>query len=272
MGLGIKTKAVSLMESARWRVGAIGQKLRPALGLAGARVNASFQSPTDMCDTDRIYIYALVRGLRPKRALEIGTRWGGSARIITAAMQDNGVGKLVGLDPATGSFRASNRATHGRFTLVEGRSPEDVGKAMAHHDGLLDFAFVDALHTYHSCAADLHVLAPHMAPGGHILFHDAFHPGIRAAADEFVASRDDVTDLGMVTRSPSVNTPVCNQGFRLLRIGDNTDEMVRESYQRMGVAYPDRPERYHNFDKFAIRIGLVEESGDGYRWKDEENS
>ena len=62
------------------------------------RVGVVYHEPSDMCPTDKILLYALVRGLRPERALEIGVRWGGSARIMSNAMggerywSDSGVG------------------------------------------------------------------------------------------------------------------------------------------------------------------------------------
>jgi hypothetical protein len=47
------------------------------------RVGCVYNEPTDKCSTDRLMLYALAHGLRPKLALQIGVRWGGSARIIT---------------------------------------------------------------------------------------------------------------------------------------------------------------------------------------------
>ena len=73
------------------------------------RVGCIYHVPSDMEIADRLMLFALVRGLRPNRALEIGVRWGNSARIITNAMEENGVGKLVaelGVHPWLGS-RAS---------------------------------------------------------------------------------------------------------------------------------------------------------------------
>lgn len=267
MGLGLKNKLRSTLQSIRWKFDSVLQRLRPTLGLRGARVGASFHAPTDMGDTDRIFLHALVRGLRPERALEIGSRWGGSAQIITAAMEDNDCGKLVGLDPATDAFRAPKRKLYGRFTLIKGRSPEDVPMAAQALNGPIDLVFIDALHTKHSCSADIHAVLPFLAPGGHLLMHDAFHPGIRAAADELLASRPDAVDLGQLTRTPHAHGPVCGQGFRLIRMGDNRQTMIEDAYQRTGVPYPEHPGHLHNYDRFALRIGLVEEIDGVYQWK-----
>ena len=118
------------------------------------RIGVVFHEPTDMCATDRIMLYALVRGLRPERALEIGVRWGGSARIISNAMEDNGAGQIVGLDPDNTVFRPGAAELHGRYRFCVGYSPQDVPRAVAMLDGPLDFAFIDALHTHDASYAD----------------------------------------------------------------------------------------------------------------------
>ncbi|MGL5135100.1 MAG: hypothetical protein ACRC78_21420, partial [Planktothrix sp.] len=81
------------------------------------RIGVIYHEPSDMCVTDRVMLYALVRGLKPTRALEIGVRWGGSARIITNAMEENGVGQLVGIDPAPENFKANPKVLHNRYKL-----------------------------------------------------------------------------------------------------------------------------------------------------------
>jgi hypothetical protein len=54
------------------------------------RLGAIYFQPSDMCIPDRIMLYALIRGLRPDRVLEIRVRWGGGAKIIAAALEDSG--------------------------------------------------------------------------------------------------------------------------------------------------------------------------------------
>ena len=51
---------------------------------------------------------ALRPGAWPETAicLEIGVRWGGSARIIANAMEENGIGTIVGIDPEPRSLQS----------------------------------------------------------------------------------------------------------------------------------------------------------------------
>ncbi len=97
MGLGIKSRALRLRFKCTHACRTIGVRIRPALLRPGSRVLSIYHSPSDMCESDRVFLYAFVRGVRPQRCLEIGSRWGGSARIICAALEDNQHGELVGL-------------------------------------------------------------------------------------------------------------------------------------------------------------------------------
>lgn len=265
MGLGIKKSLVAARRRASRTVEGARQKMRPILGRPGARVLSVYQSTTDMCDTDRIYLYALIRGIRPTSCVEIGTRWGGSARIICAALEDNGQGQLVGIDPAPGAFLAPKRALHNRFRLVEGFSPQDVPRAVEGM-GPIDFALIDGMHTYHSVCRDLEGLRPFLAQGAHVLMHDAHHVGILRAADEFLARHPESVDMGMVTRSPKFTKELCYQGFRLIRYGSNLEQVIREGYARCDAPFPADPDYYLDYDRYALREGLVELSDDGYRW------
>ena len=131
LGLGLRNK----VESIRQEISLFFRNtfLKPKLFnlQTPERIGCVYREPTDMFATDRIMIYALVRGLRPKHALEIGARWGGSGTIITNAMEENGVGQLVGIDPEPEQFRATKSETHGRYTLIKGYSPQAIPEAPA---------------------------------------------------------------------------------------------------------------------------------------------
>src|SRR5262245_15341071 len=63
------------------------------------RLGVIYGAPTHLSTPERLFLYTIVRGTIPQRVLEIGTAQGGSAAIIAAAMEDNGVGKIIGIDP-----------------------------------------------------------------------------------------------------------------------------------------------------------------------------
>ena len=209
-----------------------------------------------MCITDRIMLYALVRGLRPQRAIEIGVRWGGSARIITAAMEDNGIGRLVGLDPHPEAFRGQPKQLYGRYKLVSGYSPDDTKVAVREVDGPLDFVFIDALHIHDAVLADFRGVIPYLGMKAHVLFHDTYHQGINEAISKILSENPDFVDCGFLTRNPDIGTPVSYQGLRLIMRGSvDGIELITEGYLRNGLAAPTFSEKLWNYDEFANRIG-----------------
>ena len=62
------------------------------------RFNIVQTAPALMTVSERVVLYSLIFGLRPQRILEIGTKLGGSALVIGAALDDIGAGQLVCVD------------------------------------------------------------------------------------------------------------------------------------------------------------------------------
>jgi predicted O-methyltransferase YrrM len=254
VGLGLRAKARNLANEARylWANG-FG---RPSLyrRASAERVGACFAQPSDMCVTDRLMLYGLVRGLRPSSVLEIGVRWGGGARIIAAALEDvGGHGRAVGLDPSPQQFRAPARSLYGRYEIMGGRSPDDVPAAAKRLNGQLDMVVIDALHTYEYARQDIEAVLPHLARGAHILLHDAYHQGIARAAQEAIERSDgELVDLGILTREPQIrDAPVAYQGWRVLRVGPACGRsMITQAFADHGRACRLNPE----FDNWDVSI------------------
>ena len=241
MGLGFKTKLRRATKELRifW-ANTVG---RPSLHGMGTleRLGAIYTQPSDMCVPDKIMLYALVRGLRPERVLEIGVRWGSGARIISAALEDaGGSGRTVGIDPEPEAFRVRSADLFGRYELLRGYSPEAIPSAVAKLGGPIDLAFIDAMHTHDHVLADFRGVVPHLAPGSHVLLHDAFHQGIDRAVSEVLAEHPGLVDCGFLTRHPQINdAPVAYQGLRLVRFGTpDGQEVITRAYQRAGHSAP----------------------------------
>jgi len=220
------------------------------------RVGCIYREPSDMGVTDRLLLFALVRGLRPTHALEIGMRWGGSARIITNAMEENGEGALVGIDPETDAFRVPAAELHGRYTLIRGYSPEAIPKAMA-TAGMenFDFVFIDALHTHDAVKKDLAGVLPYLADGAHIILHDTFHQGVNQAVEEFVAASESIVDCGFLSRDPSFLGPVGYNGLRMLRHREvKSRKLIAEAFARKGRPEPSFDPEIWNWDEYQNRI------------------
>jgi len=76
-----------------------------------------------------------------------------------------------------------------RRAVLRGESRE-AAKQVA--DGSLDFAFIDADHSYEGCRDDIAVWLPKLKPGGWLCGHDYHRPnypleGVKRAVDEFAA-------------------------------------------------------------------------------------
>jgi hypothetical protein len=187
--------------------------------------------------------------------LEIGARWGNSARIVANAMEENGVGQAVGIDPEPAAFRTPERELHGRYRLLRGYSPHAIPEAVALLGGPVDFAFIDALHVYDAVLADLEGVLPHMTPGGHVLLHDSFHPGVDAAIAEILRRRPDLVDCGLLSRNPQLGDPVAYEGLRLLRVGpSDTRRVISEAFTREGRPAPSFDRSLWNHDEFYLRM------------------
>lgn len=256
LGLGLKPRLVRA-----WRRAGYGlQNLsRPRLVMKGSHesIDVVFSEPHDMPIGDRILLYALIRGLKPQSYLEIGVRWGGSARIVAKAMEANGFGKAAGLDPNLAAFKPTSKQLHGRYETVKGYSPEDTPKAVNVLGSRIDFAFIDAVHTYSAVKSDLEGIAPLLSPGGYVLFHDAFHQGIARAVDEFLQKHDDFIDLGILSKNPDVKVPVSYGGLRLIKRGMATDfaSDLAAAHERAGLDEPTLSDEFWDYDPFANRIG-----------------
>src|SRR5690349_21516122 len=105
-------------------------------------IEVILDAPTEMTFEERLFLYALVRGTAPRRVLEIGTSQGGSALIFASAMESNGSGTVVGIDPMP-RVEIPDERFKGRFHLVTGESPGAVAEASELAGGLFDLVLID---------------------------------------------------------------------------------------------------------------------------------
>ena len=220
------------------------------------RLGVIYSQPSDMCVPDRIMLYALVRGLRPDRVLEIGVRWGAGAKIIAAALEDcGGVGRAIGIDPAPEAFRARSRDLFGRYELLCGFSPGAIPNAVAKLGGSLDLVIIDAMHTHDHVLADINGVLPHVTMGGHLLLHDAFHVRIDQAVTEVLTEHQSLVDCGFLTRFPEItDAPVAYQGLHLIRAGTrDSHDLIKNSYQIAGHPPPSLSGEFINWDCYLNR-------------------
>lgn len=182
---------------------------------------------SEMSPEERGFLYALVRGARPRRILEIGTAEGGSALVMATALEENaGEGHIWSIDPVP-RISVEMSAYHGRVDFLVGTSPETVEDAAARAGGPFDLAMIDGIHIYRQARADLLAVLPHLAEGAYVLLHDAFHFGVSEAVRELVESDERIHDCGYPCNRPRpVGDRATHAGFRLLRVGAKAVDVV----------------------------------------------
>ena len=110
-------------------------------------------APALMLRPEKVMLHALVRGLRPRRVLEIGTHRGGSTLIICAALDEIGAGVIACIDPnPVVEPHDWERMAH-RATMIIGSSPDAIQEASEIARGRFDFVLIDGDHDVRRRAA-----------------------------------------------------------------------------------------------------------------------
>jgi cephalosporin hydroxylase len=153
-------------------------------GSLAGRMETLLGAPAELLLPERLLLYAIVRGIRPARCLEIGTHFGGSTTITCAALDDSGQGRVVCVDPNPLVPPAVWEKVAHRATLLRGSSPDALVEAYTEAGGPFDFAFIDGDHTHTGVVRDVEGVIEVAAPGAHLLFHDSHYWEVSNAIDE----------------------------------------------------------------------------------------
>lgn len=153
-----------------------------------------------------LFLFQLVRELRPSVVVELGTCVGISAAYLAAALDLNEHGRLVTIE-AIGSRAAVAEDVFARLGLrrVEVRRGrfEDVLPTLAAELPPVDLAFVDGNHFEEPTVAYFHAMLPSLAPDAALVFDDiAYSDGMeqawdRICSDERVAAAVDLGPVGI---------------------------------------------------------------------------
>jgi predicted O-methyltransferase YrrM len=124
---------------------------------------------------ERHVLYALVRVLQPKHAVEIGVLWGVSTIQLLSALRDNGSGQLTAID-INREIEGKRKPGHlistdlrKRLTLHIGMDGKDYFSADKEP---IQFLFEDASHEYDSTRAIHEASRVQLAPGALVVAHD----------------------------------------------------------------------------------------------------
>jgi len=180
-------------------------------------------APASLSQRERIALYSIVYGLAPQNCLEIGTLKGGSAFIISGALDDIGLdGRLLCIEPFVDGIQPSIiEATAHNTAISQGYFPIDVPTEFRSQstERLFEFCFFDSNHTYEHVRDDLTALPRWMKPGAFVLCHDGYNVHEAAGIREAVQDGGYI-DCGMITRclNDIADPKQIYGGMRLLKI------------------------------------------------------
>ena len=131
-----------------------------------------------------LFLFGLVRRLRPRCCLELGTCLGISSAYQAAAQRLNGGGSLITLegDPALATLAAEHLRRLGLadVRLVRGRFQDTLRGVLDEH-GPVDHAFIDGHHDGDATLAYFDLILPRLTRRAVVVFDDISWPAMRPA-------------------------------------------------------------------------------------------
>ena len=182
-------------------------------------------APVWMSRAERLLLFSFIFCLRPAAYLEIGTFKGGSALIVSSAMDaSENNGRMVCIDPDPQIEPLDWQKIHHRASLVKGYSPDILPEALEILGNRLDFALIDGDHRAASVLKDANGLLPFASKGAYFLFHDCFNAEVQEGIEYFLGQHSkNVKDCGILTREytkeeHSGKNPTWWGGMRLVKV------------------------------------------------------
>lgn len=153
-------------------------------------------------EVDGVMLYALVRAMKPRHCLEVGTFYGCSSRYIIAALRDNGFGHLTTMDNGDAGGPGP------QFTDEELEIVNEIRMDLFDYQmpsNKYDFVFEDAMHSsaqvhhiwgmFKEVAPDNAMIISHDAE--QFLVGQAVRAGISAVTDQYKTYLVPPGDCGM---------------------------------------------------------------------------
>jgi hypothetical protein len=181
-------------------------------------------APCWMSRAERLLLFTLAFTLRPRRYLEVGLYQGGSALIVSAAMDAlDHPGRVVSIDPDPKMHPDHWQRISHRATIITGASPNALPAAESAAGGRFDFVLIDGDHTREGVLRDTVGVMGHVTEGAYILCHDGLNAGVARGLQEFLTGQGArVIDCGLLTREVTFLAEGTQQarwgGLRLMRV------------------------------------------------------
>jgi predicted O-methyltransferase YrrM len=132
-------------------------------------------------------LYDFVRAVKPASTLETGMAYGLSTLFICQALQDNGAGCHIAIDPfqasefkSVGVLNVERAGLSHRFQLRQDAA-DIVLPRLCTEGRTLDFAFIDGWHLFDYTLVDFYYIDKMLKVGGHVAFDDLWLPAVRKA-------------------------------------------------------------------------------------------
>jgi predicted O-methyltransferase YrrM len=159
--------------------------------------------------------YSLIKLIKAKTIVEIGVDWGSTSRYLCAAAVATG-GKLYGYDcwgdhgpnkawhhgcsaEKVTEMLKKNGFTEDNFLMTKVETLEPGFKELIHDrhsESKIDFAFIDADHSYDGLKSDFEAVYPYMSNTGIIAFHDTLRiDGCREFVIDWRNNNDGTYDI-----------------------------------------------------------------------------
>lgn len=151
-------------------------------------------------DTQRAFLFWLIRVMKPRAVAEIGTAFCGTSEIIARALWENGTGILHTTDPF-GAERAPPIIRKWPEPLQDVTrffplSSMDFFIMLSEAKTMLDIAFIDGDHDFEFAYFDVLMAARLLRPGGVMVIDNTNQTGPYYAAAQFLHDNPDWIELG----------------------------------------------------------------------------
>ncbi|MDM8531587.1 CmcI family methyltransferase [Anaerolineales bacterium HSG25] len=197
-------------------VGALDEAMPTQTQVSGlAKIHTA---PIWMTMPERVVLYSLIYGLKPRYVMEIGTFKGGSATIICGAMDDNGFGELICVDPKPAIADGTWQEVSHRATLFQGMSPDILAEAAQAVPEPYDFVLIDGDHTYDGVVRDIEGTLPLLANEAYLLFHDCHYFEVEDGINHCLKKYPQLIDCGLISAegNPQQEEPQYIDGRRVI--------------------------------------------------------
>jgi hypothetical protein len=169
-----------------------------------------YTSPGDLPMRERVTLYGLVYGMRPRNCLAVGASGCDAVAVICGALDDTGFGQLACVGEGLRFEETLWTRICNRCRVFEGVARNILPDVARQVGGPFDFVLLTP-EAADIAGADVAGLLPHLADGACIL--------VRGGMDDFVSEFDELTDGGIISDQSDVpgNSVDVRQGLRLLR-------------------------------------------------------